>query len=76
MALVTDDSSAFYNLGCFYAVGGDIDRAFECLGRSVDCGYAHREWLEHDADLDGLHGDRRWVELLARFPVAGRVPFP
>jgi TolB-like protein/Flp pilus assembly protein TadD/tRNA A-37 threonylcarbamoyl transferase component Bud32 len=76
MALVTDDSSAFYNLGCFYALGGDIDRAFECLGRSVDCGYAHREWLEHDADLDRLHGDRRWVELLTRFPVARRVSLP
>jgi serine/threonine protein kinase/tetratricopeptide (TPR) repeat protein len=73
LGLVTDDSSAFYNLGCFYALGGDIDRAFECLGRSVDCGYAHREWLEHDADLDGLHSDRRWVELLTRFPVAGRA---
>ena len=72
VALVTDDSSAFYNLGCFYALGGEIDRAFECLGRAVDCGYAHREWLEHDADLDGLHADRRWVELLTRFPVAGR----
>jgi serine/threonine protein kinase/Flp pilus assembly protein TadD len=71
VALVTDDSSAFYNLGCFYALGGEIDHAFECLGRAVDCGYAHREWLEHDADLDGLRGDRRWVELLARFPAAG-----
>jgi adenylate cyclase len=72
LAMVTDDSSAFYNLACFYALGGDIDRAFECLGRSVDCGYAHREWLEHDADLDGLHDDRRWGELLTRFPVVGK----
>ena len=71
LATVTDDSSAFYNLACFYALGGEIDRAFECLGRSVDCGYAHREWLEHDADMEALHGDRRWAELLARLPPAG-----
>jgi serine/threonine protein kinase/tetratricopeptide (TPR) repeat protein len=62
-----DDSSAFYNLGCFYAIGGDIDEAFDCLNRAVDVGYAHREWVEHDVDLEPLHGDPRWRALLARF---------
>jgi adenylate cyclase len=73
LAAVTDDSSAFYNLGCFYALGGEIDRAFECLGRAVDCGYAHLDWLEHDSDLEGLRGDARWGELVARFPSGERA---
>jgi hypothetical protein len=67
MAAAGEGSSAFYNLGCFYAIGGDLDQAFDCLTRSVDFGYAHREWIEHDADLEPLHGDARWVALLARF---------
>jgi adenylate cyclase len=71
-AAAGDDSSAFYNLGCFYALGDDTDRAFECLNRAVDVGYAHREWLEHDADLDSLHGERRWGLLLDRFGAPGR----
>jgi serine/threonine protein kinase/tetratricopeptide (TPR) repeat protein len=67
-----DDSSAFYNLGCFYALGGDTDQAFACLNRAVDLGYAHREWIEHDADLESLQADPRWGELLERFGTPGR----
>jgi adenylate cyclase len=62
-----DDSSAFYNLGCFYSIGGDADGAFDCLNRAVDLGYAHREWIEHDVDLEPLHADARWGALLGRF---------
>lgn len=71
MAAAGEDSSAFYNLGCFYAIGGDLDQAFDCLNRSVDFGYAHREWIEHDADLEPLHSDSRWVALRARFGTKG-----
>ena len=39
----------------------------ECLNRAVDFGYAHREWIEHDVDLDPLHGDARWGALIGRF---------
>jgi TolB-like protein/Flp pilus assembly protein TadD len=68
LAAVGDDASALYNLGCFHAIGGDIDRAFACLFRAVDCGFAHREWMEHDADLDDrMRSDPRWERLLARF---------
>jgi eukaryotic-like serine/threonine-protein kinase len=71
LATAGDDSSACYNLGCFYALGGEPDRAFECLERAVACGYSHREWLEHDSDLETLRGDLRWPALLARFPEPG-----
>jgi tetratricopeptide (TPR) repeat protein len=68
LAAVGDDASALYNLGCFHAIGGDIDRAFGCLFRAVECGFAHREWMEHDADLDDrMRSDPRWEQLLARF---------
>jgi tetratricopeptide (TPR) repeat protein len=67
-AVVGDDSSALYNLGCFHAIGGDIDRAFDCLFRAVDCGFAHREWMVNDADLSSrVRSDPRWEQLLARF---------
>ena len=66
LAAVGDDSSALYNLGCFHALGGDIDRAFACLDRAVDCGFAHREWMEHDADLGESRGDPRWERLVGR----------
>jgi eukaryotic-like serine/threonine-protein kinase len=62
-----DDSSALYNLGCFYAIGGDDDQAFACLGRALDLGFAHREWMENDPDLQRLSGDPRWSELVGRF---------
>ena len=62
-----DDSSALYNLGCFYAIGGDTDQAFTCLNRAVDLGFAHREWMENDPDMKSLRGNPRWGQLLERF---------
>jgi TolB-like protein/Flp pilus assembly protein TadD len=71
-AAAGEDSSAFYNLGCFYAIGGDAQGAFDCLNRAVDLGYAHREWIENDVDLESLHDDPRWGALLGRFGSRGQ----
>jgi adenylate cyclase len=72
LAAEPDDSSTYYNLGCFYALGGDADRAFDCMYRAIAKGFAHREWAANDSDLVGLHGDPRWPELLDRFASAAK----
>ncbi|MDQ3809078.1 MAG: protein kinase, partial [Chloroflexota bacterium] len=51
LAMASDDPAVYYNLACFYALGGNSEEALGCLERAVKLGYAHREWLEHDADL-------------------------
>jgi adenylate cyclase len=60
------DSMVLYNVACVYALGGLLDEAIDCLERAVQNGFGHREWLEHDTDLDGIRNDPRFLALLKR----------
>ncbi len=53
-----------YNVACFYAMQGDIDRSLELLASAVERGWGDRAWLETDSDLDSLRADQRFVALL------------
>ena len=64
----SDDPAVYYNLGCFYALGGDIDESLTCLEKAAKLGFAHREWLENDSDLRSLHEQPRYRALLDRMP--------
>jgi adenylate cyclase len=55
-----------YNVACFYAMKGDLDRSLELLGRAVDNGWGDRAWLETDCDLDALRNDTRFQALMER----------
>jgi adenylate cyclase len=62
----SDDPAVYYNLGCFYSLGGDTEEALNCLEKAVELGFAHREWLEHDSDLKALQQHPRCRALLGR----------
>ncbi len=53
-----------YNVACFYAMQGDIDRSLELLASAVERGWGDRAWLETDSDLDALREDQRFIALL------------
>ena len=36
------------------------------LEKAVECGFGHREWLEHDSDLTLLRDDKRFADLQKR----------
>lgn len=55
-----------YNVACVYPLGDLIDEAIECLEKVVQNGFGHREWLEHDSDLDNIRNDSRFLALLKR----------
>jgi len=61
-----DDSGVLYNIACTYALGGLRDEAIKCLHQAVDNGFGHREWLDHDTDLDSVRDDARFRELRDR----------
>jgi tetratricopeptide (TPR) repeat protein len=65
--LVPDDSIAWYNLACSYAVLGMIDPAFSALQRSLELGYRYLDRLRQDPDLKILRRDPRFLRLLRRF---------
>jgi serine/threonine protein kinase/Flp pilus assembly protein TadD len=65
LAVDPNDSAVLYNVGCVYCLLGENDKAIECLQGAVFHGYAHKEWMKHDADLNGLRDDPRFLKLLA-----------
>jgi serine/threonine protein kinase/Flp pilus assembly protein TadD len=60
------DSLVLYNVACVYALGGMVDEAIECLEKAIQNGFGHRQWVEHDSDLDNLRGDPRFEALKKR----------
>lgn len=56
-----------YNAACSYALAGDIDNSFYHLLRLANSitKYSNYNHLTTDGDLESLHKDKRWQELLA-----------
>jgi adenylate cyclase len=57
-AIDPTDVCTLYNSACVFALDGDHDRALSAIEGAVRAGFTHREWLEHDADLALLRGER------------------
>ncbi len=64
--LAGDDGPVLYNLACIFALAGEKNRALEALDQAVGAGFTHREWVENDSDLNCLHEDSRYAEILLR----------
>lgn len=59
------DANNYYNAACSYALSGDKEHAFVYLNNAVQNGYTDVDHLRKDTDLDTLHTDTRWQQLLA-----------
>ncbi len=49
-----------------YAQVGERDRAIGLLSKAIGLGFAHKDWIEHDSDLDALRDDPRFKEILSK----------
>jgi serine/threonine protein kinase/tetratricopeptide (TPR) repeat protein len=65
VAMDPEEPLTLYNVACLYSLQGKIDEALDCLEGAVKHGYAHKEWMLHDADLNALHGQARFEALVA-----------
>ena len=66
LSIDKEDPQLLYNVACVYAIEGMKDEAILTLERAIDKGYGHREWIEHDSDLNSLRSDKRFQALLER----------
>jgi tetratricopeptide (TPR) repeat protein len=66
LALDPDDAGVLYNVACLNAVAGRVEPALDQLEHAVQNGFGHREWIEHDPDLDSLRSHPRYQALLNR----------
>lgn len=64
LALDPDDPAILYNVGCFYAVAGDAERAIDCFEKAVLQDFGFKRWFQHDSDLDSLRSHPRFQALL------------
>ena len=62
--LAPDDPATRYNLACFYAQLGNVDKALDLLENSVKS----RSWIVHDHDLDNLRDHPRFQRYLESLP--------
>jgi serine/threonine protein kinase/Flp pilus assembly protein TadD len=64
LAIDPEDPMTLYNVACVYALGGRKEASLACLQKAVDNGFGHKEWVEHDTDLETLRGDPRFQQLV------------
>jgi len=60
-----DDAGVRYNVACLYSLEGETDAAITALEDAFAVGFANRDWIERDPDLDPLRADPRFRALLA-----------
>jgi non-specific serine/threonine protein kinase len=65
LAVDPDEAMTLYNVACVYSLLGQTEQAIDTLTLAVARGYAHKAWIQHDADFRPLHGHPRFQALLA-----------
>ena len=65
-ALVIDPDEAMvvYNVACIQSLAGRYEEALDSLEKSVRSGLKHKNWLEHDSNLDPLRSSPRYKRLI------------
>lgn len=58
------DPYIVYGVACSYSRVGRIDEAVDFFEKSVLCGFAHKDWIEHDDDLDALREHPRFKAIV------------
>ena len=66
LSMDPEDPAILYTVACNYSLAGEIEEAIDCLEKALKAGFAHKEWIEHDSDLDPLRGHPRFQALLAK----------
>lgn len=66
LAIDPGDPLILYNVACVFSQAGEVEQALRMLERAVESGFGHRQWIEHDTDLDRVRSSPRFAELLER----------
>ena len=58
-------SADAYNAACSFALAGQKEAAFDHLRLALALGWTNADHLRRDSDLDSLHDDPRWADVVA-----------
>ena len=66
VALRPGDPNTLYNAACTYGVLGKKTEALETLKKAFTAGYGNQNWAANDSDLQCLHDDLEFQNLVGR----------
>jgi beta-lactamase regulating signal transducer with metallopeptidase domain/Flp pilus assembly protein TadD len=58
-----ENSTAYYNLACAYALNGNSEQALDALQRAISAGFDGSEKMSNDPDLRSIRGTARFADL-------------
>jgi TolB-like protein/Flp pilus assembly protein TadD len=61
-----NETAVLYNAVCIYSLLGMEDKALDYFERTIASGYASREWIENDTDLDPIREHPRFQKELKK----------
>lgn len=61
-----NDISVLYNATCIYSLLGKIDLALDYFDKTIEAGFASRNWLDNDTDLDNIRNLPRFQTILKK----------
>src|SRR5262249_60011921 len=64
VALRPNDGNTLYNAACTYGILARKAEALETLKKAIAAGYGNLNWAARDSDLDCLHGDPEFQNLV------------
>ncbi|MBI4168422.1 MAG: protein kinase [Acidobacteria bacterium] len=70
LAIEPKESGLLYNVACVYSTAGRTEEAIGLLERAIEAGFAQKEWIENDSDLDSLRDHPRFKALLRKMRAA------
>ena len=59
-----EEPMVLYNVACIQSLAHRYEDALDSLEKSVACGLMHKNWLEHDSNLDPLRRFPRYKKLI------------
>jgi serine/threonine protein kinase/Tfp pilus assembly protein PilF len=66
VSLDAEETAILYNAACFYSRLGNVEEALDYFERAIDSGYASKEWIENDSDLDPIRNHPRFQAIMKK----------
>jgi serine/threonine protein kinase/cytochrome c-type biogenesis protein CcmH/NrfG len=59
-----NEPATFYNVSCTFTTAGNIQKGLEFLDKAVDAGFARKDWITYDSDLDPLRSHPKFESII------------
>jgi tetratricopeptide (TPR) repeat protein len=66
VAIDPNETAVLYNAACIYSGLEKLDMALDFFEKAIDAGFASREWIENDSDLDRIRSHPRFEKVLRK----------